>query len=439
MLDLEEKMKTLRLKIEEQSRAQITEASRQVGLKLEEDIADLRLGLNKQSTYLKDLELELAGRGSGETGSEEASAQLSALTARLKALEEAQTSLQLDLGKCCRNEAQLQTSVQEFMRQWVETSLTTNSSDEDPSARAFKAWLENHYMSKDQFQERIQILVETMREDIREEILAAVTKEAQRKARESAEEAVSKYTSDQKFQDQISSQISVVASSAAAAAAAATVSASSAASETEIVKIVQSALQKYDADKTGMFDFALESAGGTIASTRCTETHDVSNALYSVLGIPIWWEKNDPRTILQPGSSPGQCWAFKGSHGSVVVKLSSPIHVSAVSLEHISKMISRDGTIDSAPKSFSVLGLQRIDDPRPMHLGNFTYSDSDQPVQTFYLQQLTDRPALDLIELKILSNQGHNAYTCLYRFRVHGRLPDEKRTKVTASENEPTV
>jgi SUN domain-containing protein 1/2 len=57
----------------------------------------------------------------------------------------------------------------------------------------------------------------------------------------------------------------------------------------------------YDADKTGLFDFALESAGGTIASTRCTETYDLSNAVYSVWGVPIWWARNSPRTILQPG------------------------------------------------------------------------------------------------------------------------------------------
>lgn len=57
----------------------------------------------------------------------------------------------------------------------------------------------------------------------------------------------------------------------------------------------------YDADKTGLFDFALESAGGTIASTRCTETYDISDAVYSVWGFPIWWKRNTPRTILQPG------------------------------------------------------------------------------------------------------------------------------------------
>ena len=47
-------------------------------------------------------------------------------------------------------------------------------------------------------------------------------------------------------------------------------------SNDEVVSIVHEALTVYDADKTGLFDFALESAGGTIASTRCTETYDVT-------------------------------------------------------------------------------------------------------------------------------------------------------------------
>jgi len=33
-------------------------------------------------------------------------------------------------------------------------------------------------------------------------------------------------------------------------------------------QVVKKALAKYDADKTGLFDFALESAGGSIVSTR---------------------------------------------------------------------------------------------------------------------------------------------------------------------------
>ena len=47
-------------------------------------------------------------------------------------------------------------------------------------------------------------------------------------------------------------------------------------SKDDVVNIVHEALTVYDADRTGLFDFALESAGGTIASTRCTETYDVT-------------------------------------------------------------------------------------------------------------------------------------------------------------------
>jgi hypothetical protein len=36
----------------------------------------------------------------------------------------------------------------------------------------------------------------------------------------------------------------------------------------EIEQLVRNALITYDADKTGLFDFALETAGGAVVSTR---------------------------------------------------------------------------------------------------------------------------------------------------------------------------
>lgn len=45
--------------------------------------------------------------------------------------------------------------------------------------------------------------------------------------------------------------------------------------ESTVIQIVKDALLKYDADKTGMVDHALESAGGNIISTRCTESYQV--------------------------------------------------------------------------------------------------------------------------------------------------------------------
>ena len=71
----------------------------------------------------------------------------------------------------------------------------------------------------------------------------------------------------------------------------------------EVVQIVKNALIQYDADKTGMFDYALETAGGSVISTRCTQTYVQRTAMYSIFGIPVWYPSNNPRTVIQPGIS----------------------------------------------------------------------------------------------------------------------------------------
>lgn len=69
----------------------------------------------------------------------------------------------------------------------------------------------------------------------------------------------------------------------------------------EINSLIQQAIATYDADKTGLFDFALESAGGAVVSTRCTESYLRHEATYTLLGLPIWWKSNNPRTAIQVG------------------------------------------------------------------------------------------------------------------------------------------
>ena len=191
-------------------------------------------------------------------------------------------------------------------------------------------------------------------------------------------------------------------------------------SSQEVAKIVREALTKYDADKTGLFDFALESAGGSIVTTKCTEPYQATSAVMSVWGLPFWWDANSPRTILQPGSSPGQCWAFRGSYGTVVVKLSSPIFISAVTIEHISPLLSPDGHIHSAPHTLSLSGVGSGDSLTS--LLNFTYSASGEPVQTFWLGEESQRSRFETVELTVHKNHGHPEYTCLYRLRVHGTV-----------------
>lgn len=85
--------------------------------------------------------------------------------------------------------------------------------------------------------------------------------------------------------------------------------------EDEVRQIVKSVLAIYDADKTGLVDFALESAGGQILSTRCTESYQTKSAQISVFGIPLWYPSNTPRVAISPNVQPGECWAFQGFPG----------------------------------------------------------------------------------------------------------------------------
>ena len=123
--------------------------------------------------------------------------------------------------------------------------------------------------------------------------------------------------------------------------------------------------------------------------------------------------------IFQPGVLPGECWAFKGTQGYLVIELSSPMSPTKFSIEHIPKSMSPNGNIDSAPKDFVVYGLESSEqDPNPIKLGRFTYDDEGEPIQMFQVEE-NDR-TFKYIELNILSNHGNINYTCLYRFRVHG-------------------
>ncbi|XP_043380258.1 SUN domain-containing protein 1 isoform X32 [Chelonia mydas] len=184
--------------------------------------------------------------------------------------------------------------------------------------------------------------------------------------------------------------------------------------------IVNNALKLYSQDKTGMVDFALESGGGSILSTRCSETYETKTALISLFGIPLWYFSQSPRVVIQPDIYPGNCWAFKGSQGYLVVRLSMMIYPTAFTLEHIPKTLSPTGNITSAPKDFSVYGLEDEYQEEGTLLGQYVYDQGGESLQMFQVTEKNEN-AFQIVELRILSNWGHTEYTCLYRFRVHGK------------------
>ncbi|XP_070362969.1 SUN domain-containing protein 2 isoform X2 [Equus asinus] len=187
----------------------------------------------------------------------------------------------------------------------------------------------------------------------------------------------------------------------------------------EVHRIVKQALKRYSEDRIGMVDYALESGGASVISTRCSETYETKTALLSLFGIPLWYHSQSPRVILQPDVHPGNCWAFQGPQGFAVVRLSARIRPTAVTLEHVPKSLSPNSTISSAPKDFAIFGFDEDLQQEGTLLGQFTYDQDGEPIQTFYFQD-PKMATYQVVELRILTNWGHPEYTCIYRFRVHG-------------------
>ncbi|XP_004437924.1 PREDICTED: SUN domain-containing protein 2 isoform X2 [Ceratotherium simum simum] len=189
--------------------------------------------------------------------------------------------------------------------------------------------------------------------------------------------------------------------------------------EEQVHRIVNQALKRYSEDRIGMVDYALESGGASVISTRCSETYETKTALLSLFGIPLWYHSQSPRVILQPDVHPGNCWAFQGPQGFAVVRLSARIRPTAVTLEHVPKSLSPNSTISSAPKDFAIFGFDEDLKQEGTLLGQFTYDQDGEPIQTFYFQD-PKMATYQVVELRILTNWGHPEYTCVYRFRVHG-------------------
>lgn len=80
----------------------------------------------------------------------------------------------------------------------------------------------------------------------------------------------------------------------------------------------------------------------------CTTPHALNPLPSTIPSLPT------PLPQAHSPLVPGDCWAFAGQHGQLVIALSHQIKLSHVTLGHISKSVSPTGTISSAPKEFSI-------------------------------------------------------------------------------------
>jgi len=144
----------------------------------------------------------------------------------------------------------------------------------------------------------------------------------------------------------------------------------------------------------------------------------------------------NPVTILKPdgitsvlgddanGLRLGQCWAMGGSNGFVEIQLSRAVTPRAVVIEHAPASISIGGG-DSAVKSFRVLGWNSgLKDAQQYELttGEYKLTSGDDEwltphIQTFPVNSTSGRE-INRVRFEVLSNHGHQQYTCIYHIRL---------------------
>uniref|UniRef100_A0A2K5Z7S9 Sad1 and UNC84 domain containing 5 n=1 Tax=Mandrillus leucophaeus TaxID=9568 RepID=A0A2K5Z7S9_MANLE len=184
-------------------------------------------------------------------------------------------------------------------------------------------------------------------------------------------------------------------------------------------KVAQKIMKMIHGDYIEKPDFALKSTGASIdfEHTSATYNHEKAHSYWN--WIQLWNYAQPPDVILEPNVTPGNCWAFEGNRGQVTIQLAQKVYLSNLTLQHIPKTISPSGSLDTAPKDFVIYGMEGSP-KEEVFLGAFQFQP-ESIIQMFPLQNQPAR-AFGAVKVKISSNWGNPAFTCLYRVRVHGSV-----------------
>ncbi|XP_073930753.1 sperm-associated antigen 4 protein isoform X4 [Castor canadensis] len=183
-------------------------------------------------------------------------------------------------------------------------------------------------------------------------------------------------------------------------------------------RVAKLVFQRLNEDFVRKPDYALSSVGASIDLEKTSHDYEDTNTAYFWNRFSFWNYARPPSVILEPDVFPGNCWAFEGDQGQVVIRLPGRVQLSDITLQHPPPSVAHTGGANSAPRDFAVFGLQ-ADDETEVFLGKFTFDVQKSEIQTFHLQN--DPPsAFPKVKIQILSNWGHPRFTCLYRVRAHG-------------------
>ncbi|XP_051835165.1 sperm-associated antigen 4 protein isoform X4 [Antechinus flavipes] len=202
-------------------------------------------------------------------------------------------------------------------------------------------------------------------------------------------------------------------------------------------RVAQLVFQRLNEDFVQKPDYALSSVGASIDLDKTSHDYEDRDTAYFWNRFSFWNYAKPPTVILEPDVFPGNCWAFQGTKGQVVIRLPGRVQLSDITLQHPPPSVAHIGGASSAPKDFAVYGLQG-DDKTEILLGKFTFDVEKSEIQTFHLKN--EPPlAFPKVKIQILSNWGHPRFTCLYRVRAHGLRSHDMQGEDSRTKGEPVT
>lgn len=98
----------------------------------------------------------------------------------------------------------------------------------------------------------------------------------------------------------------------------------------------------------------LPAPGASIDLEKTSHDYEDANTAYFWNRFSFWNYARPPTVILEPDVFPGNCWAFEGDQGQVVIRLPGRVQLSDITLQHPPPSVAHTGGANSAPRDFAV-------------------------------------------------------------------------------------
>lgn len=192
--------------------------------------------------------------------------------------------------------------------------------------------------------------------------------------------------------------------------------------------LTKAQLERFGADQTGIPDYAMGPAGARVIPNLTSATYEAPMSMLEK--VRSLGRKNSAQDVSQPAiainpeSRLGRCWPMKGYRGALAVRLSEPINIESISIEHAPRELLLNGGI-SALKDFLIIGYPKGwvpggSDMGDVLVGGGEYRLDGDVIQFFDVAEEYRGVEYAAVALEVESNHGEGAYTCIYRLRVHG-------------------